>query len=199
MINNNFEYSKELMRQFQDTRIIYASSAAVYGSSTETEEHNDYVPLNIYGYSKLLLDRFVESEFSINVKTGLRFFNVYGPGEQHKGKMSSVIHQLKCGKLTYLFTDGTQKRDFIHVNDVVSIIRHFMRNEVGGTFNVGTGNAISFNEIKETLKLDIPYVDMSETLKSCYQNFTQANVSKLRNIGGYDKNFISIKEGVEMM
>ena len=141
---------------------------------------------------------------------GLRYFNVYGPNEQHKGRMASVafhLHQqLKESKSIKLFEgsdgyeDGEQKRDFIHVDDVVKVNLWFMKNEVSGIFNVGTGLSQSFNDvanavIKWNKKGKIEYIPFPEELIGSYQSYTQANIDQLRN-AGYKDEFLTVEEGV---
>lgn len=198
MMKSNYFFSKDLFHLFRGKcPFIYASSAAVYGSSTNFDEHNNHAPLNIYGYSKLLFDKYVTPYMSNSCVTGLRFFNVYGPNEDHKGKMASVIHQLAYKKLTNLFFDGNQSRDFIHVYDVVSVLLHFYDNPRSGIFNVGTGKAATFNQIKDCLGLDLEYVPIPDHIKPNYQEMTQAKLDNLINIAGYTKSFMSINEGIK--
>jgi ADP-L-glycero-D-manno-heptose 6-epimerase len=167
MMQNNFETSKQLFMaaQTQGTRLLYASSAATYGgSSTFKEDPAFEAPLNVYGYSKLLFDQVMRRELGPqlhNAKTqvvGFRYFNVYGPHEQHKGRMASVayhqFHQFKAEGRVKLFGEyggyaaGTQMRDFVFVNDVVDVnLWYFDRPEKSGIFNLGTGRAQAFNDV----------------------------------------------------
>lgn len=217
MMDNNFTYSKELLHFAIDIKspLVYASSAATYGDSTVFIEHPDNEnPLNVYGYSKLFFDRYVERlipEISSTV-AGLRYFNVYGPREEHKGRMASMVYQLhdqirKNGKARLFcgsggYEDGGQRRDFIHVSDVVDVNLFLAASTtpVQGAFNVGTGKSRSFNAIVKTLfgilgQGELTYVAMPEGLLAKYQNFTEANIEKLRQ-AGYDKPFQSLEEGV---
>ncbi|MGZ9067442.1 MAG: ADP-glyceromanno-heptose 6-epimerase [Burkholderiales bacterium] len=163
MMRNNYEYSKLLLEFCTDGAIpyIYASSAAVYGARMSFRESPESeAPLNVYGYSKLLFDRYVQLDSGARSAqvVGLRYFNVYGYREQHKGRMSSVAYhffnQYRAGGSVRLFegtdgyADGEQRRDFISVDDVVRVNLYFLdRPERSGTFNVGTGAAQSFNDV----------------------------------------------------
>ena len=167
MLDNNYRYSKELLHFcLQDNiPLIYASSAAVYGAGDKFTEHTDCeYPINVYAYSKLLFDNYVrrvmdKAESQI---VGLRYFNVYGRGEAHKGEMASVAYQfnkqiledskVKLFKGSSGYSDGEQLRDFIHVDDVVDISRWFAdESEVSGIFNVGTGNPHTFNDMAKAV------------------------------------------------
>ncbi|NGZ06416.1 MAG: ADP-glyceromanno-heptose 6-epimerase [Magnetococcales bacterium] len=217
MMDNNFTYSKELLHFAleRNTPFVYASSAATYGGSTTfVEQRENEHPLNVYGYSKLLFDRYVQGLIPRTIMTvaGLRYFNVYGPREEHKGRMASMIHQmyhqLRTTGVVKLFTgsggygDGEQRRDFIHVDDVVKI-NIFLADSgnVHGIFNVGTGKSRSFNDVARTLIRiagggDIHYVPMPEGLKAKYQSFTEADITALRATG-YDAPMHSLEQGIE--
>ena len=216
MIEKNYEYSKKIfeLAKLQNARFVYASSASVYGLSQDSKEiSSNESPLNVYAESKLAFDNFIRNEDYPAV--GLRYFNVYGPGEENKGKMASMpykmINQYLADKEISLFkgfngyADGGQKRDFISVEDVVSINMFFMENNISGIFNVGTGVARSFNDIalniigsnnKNEFSKVIKYFDMPEFLKDKYQNFTQANINSLR-ASGYNYDFFTLEEGVK--
>ncbi|MBF0261789.1 MAG: ADP-glyceromanno-heptose 6-epimerase [Magnetococcales bacterium] len=216
MMDNNYTYSKELFHFAleQNVPFIYASSAATYGGSKVFVEHPDNEkPLNVYGYSKLLFDQYVQRHFPrcASAVAGLRYFNVYGPREDHKGRMASMIHQmyhqiLNTG-VVKLFTgsggygDGEQQRDFIHVEDVVKV-NLFLADSgsVQGIFNVGTGKSRAFNDVARALidrlgRGEIQYVPMPEVLKEKYQSFTEADISRLRAVG-YDAPFHALEEGI---
>lgn len=217
MLRNNFEYSKILYRwcQQKSVPLIYASSAAVYGSGkngfNETPECEK--PINIYAYSKLLFDQYVRhhSQTSTSQVVGLRYFNVYGLGEKHKGRMASTIFHFnnqisesgiaKLFKGTNEFSDGEQKRDFVYVEDCADINLWFYNNpKISGIYNVGTGKANTFNEIAKNIiswhkNGTISYIDFPTELMNSYQNFTQANISKLRKVG-YSREFYSIGSGI---
>ncbi|MCI0509927.1 ADP-glyceromanno-heptose 6-epimerase precursor [Chromohalobacter marismortui] len=216
MLENNFEYSKVLLHFCQHKRIpfLYASSAATYGGSevfVEAPEHEK--PLNVYGYSKLLFDQYVRvhwESFDAQV-VGFRYFNVYGPREQHKGKMASVAYhhhnQVTRGENPKLFgawegyEAGMQSRDFIYVGDVVDVNLWCLDNpDVSGIFNLGTGRAEPFKAIAETVidyyatgKID--YIDFPDELKGRYQSYTRADIARLRE-AGYKAEFKTVREGV---
>lgn len=217
MMQNNYEYSKVLLHFCLEQRIpfIYASSAAVYGAGQTFLEEPEYeAPLNVYGYSKYLFDQYVRR----NVKAtdsqvvGLRYFNVYGPGESHKGSMSSVAfhfnNQIRDKGNLNLFdgTDGygpgEQRRDFIYVKDIVNVNFWFYNNQKNsGIFNVGTGRSQSFNDVARAVinwhgKGSINYIPFPDHLKGCYQSFTEANLSRLRSIG-YQNDFYTVEMGVK--
>lgn len=217
MMDNNFTYSKELLHFALEGNIpfIYASSAAVYGASTTFTEHPDFeAPLNVYGYSKLLFDRYVE-RLRPQIKStvaGLRYFNVYGPRENHKGRMASMVYQLYqqllATGMVQLFEGsggydhGEQRRDFISVGDVVRVNLFLAKQKRRqGVFNVGTGQSRSFNDIARHLCAcvgsgTIHYKPMPETLAKKYQNFTEADISRLRGVG-FDKPFTSLEKGID--
>ncbi len=231
MMTNNYEYSKTLLHYCQemDTPYLYASSAAVYGSGSVFKEEREFeAPLNVYGYSKFLFDQYVRRKRS-KLKSqvaGFRYFNVYGPREQHKGRMASVaFHHFnqfrETGKVKLFegydgYGNGEQSRDFVSVEDVVSVNFWFLDNpDKTGIFNLGTGRAQPFNDIatsavntlrhaegKERLTLVemvdekiVEYVDFPDALKGKYQSFTQADIGALREIG-YDKDFLTVEQGV---
>ena len=215
MLKNNYLFSKDLLTLALEKNInfIYASSASVYGDGKIFEEDKKYEkPINLYAYSKFIFDQYVRELMNKNDSqiVGLRYFNVYGPNEQHKGRMASVafhLHQqLKESKSIKLFEgsdgyeDGEQKRDFIHVDDVVKVNLWFMKNEVSGIFNVGTGLSQSFNDvanavIKWNKRGKIKYIPFPEELIGSYQSYTQANIDQLRN-AGYKDEFLTVEEGV---
>jgi len=217
MMENNYEYSKVLLHYCLDRKIpfFYASSAATYGDSTVYKENPENEnPINIYGYSKYLFDQYVrrhESSFESQV-VGFRYFNVYGPKEQHKGSMASVAfhfnNQIETGENPKLFEgsggfdNGEQRRDFIFVGDVVKVNLWMMAHpDVTGIFNIGTGNSQSFNEIANSVinyhgKGEINYIPFPEELKGNYQSFTEADLTKLR-ITGFDDSFKTVQEGVK--
>lgn len=217
LYKNNLLYSKELLNlsKRSNTPLIYASSASVYGSGKvfdEKIENED--PINLYAYSKFKFDQIVRKELKEN-KTqivGLRYFNVYGPQEQHKSNMASVAYhlhnQLKNNDEIKLFEgsdgyeDGEQRRDFIFVEDVVKVNLWFLENiEISGIFNVGTGRSQTFNDVANAVidwnkKGKIKYIPFPEKLKGAYQSFTEANISKLRE-AGYKEEFLNVQEGVK--
>ncbi|MBF0401869.1 MAG: ADP-glyceromanno-heptose 6-epimerase [Magnetococcales bacterium] len=215
MMDNNFTYSKELLHFALERAIpfVYASSAAVYGASSTFDEQPDYEkPLNVYGYSKLLFDRYVAQCRPSSTVVGLRYFNVYGPREQHKGRMASMVYQLYQQLLTsgvaQLFEgsggygNGEQRRDFISVGDVVQVNLWLAQQQgIQGACNVGTGQSRSFNDIARHLcarlgRGEIRYKPMPEGLAKKYQNFTEANVTRLRSLG-FVQPFTSLEAGVD--
>lgn len=219
MMDNNYEFSKELLHWALDRRVpmVYASSASVYGLATVcTESPECENPLNVYAYSKLLFDRYVRQQLPTapSAVVGLRYFNVYGPFEWHKGRMASMVTQLveqlvetgvaKLFQGTDGYADGEQRRDFISVHDVVSINLHFAaRPESRGIYNAGTGQSRSFNDIAKivisTLGTGrIEYIPFPDSLRGKYQSFTEADVSKLR-AAGYQRPFTSLEAGITSM
>lgn len=218
MLANNFEYSKVLLNYCQQQRIpfLYASSAAVYGGSdvfVENPAHEK--PLNVYGYSKLLFDQHVRHlqatrGFTAQV-AGFRYFNVYGPREQHKGKMASVAFhldtQIKQGQNPRLFgayggyEAGMQSRDFVYVGDVAAVNLWFLEHpEISGIFNLGSGRAEPFKAVAEATihwhqRGQIEYIDFPESLKGHYQSHTCADIATLRQ-AGYSAPFKTVAEGV---
>ena len=217
MMDTNYNYSKQLLHYAMNRGIsfIYASSAAVYGAGQLFKEQRQFEkPLNVYGYSKFLFDQYVRRHcyHATSQIVGLRYFNVYGPNENHKGAMASVAYhlnqQLKTHGEIRLFEgsdgyrDGEQRRDFIHVDDVVSVNLWFLDNEMkSGIFNVGTGRSQTFNDVAQSVlawhqRGQLSYIPFPEHLKGCYQSFTEADISKLREIG-YDKSFLSVENGIK--
>lgn len=218
MMDVNYEYSKALLHFCVDRDIpfLYASSAAVYGAGPEFTETREYErPLNVYGYSKVLFDRYVSRrlpELKSQV-AGLRYFNVYGPREQHKGSMASVAYHfyrqvLETGRMRLFagsngYADGEQRRDFVYVGDVTDVNLWLMDNPgISGIFNVGTGRSQTFNDVANAVKVfcgrgDIDYVEFPEHLKGRYQSFTRADIARLRS-AGYDRPFKTVEEGVPL-
>lgn len=216
MLENNFTFSKAVLQYAvsREVPMVYASSAAVYGSSTNfTEIPENERPLNLYGYSKLLFDQYVRSvsaDFNSTV-VGLRYFNVYGQREAHKGPMSSMVyqiyHQLKKNKLIRLFKgtqgygDGEQRRDFVYVEDIVKVNMHFIESQkVTAIINCGTGVSRTFNDIANTIisllgEGEIEYMEMPDSIRGKYQNFTQADISDLREFG-YSQEFTCLEDGI---
>ncbi|WP_045404547.1 ADP-glyceromanno-heptose 6-epimerase [Vibrio jasicida] len=216
MMLNNYEYSKELLHYCLDREIpfLYASSAATYGETETFVEEREYEgALNVYGYSKQQFDNYVrrlwkdaeEHGEQLSQITGFRYFNVYGPREDHKGSMASVAfhlnNQINAGENPKLFEgSGHFKRDFVYVGDVCKVNLWFLENGVSGIFNCGTGNAESFEEvakavIKHHSKGEIQTIPFPEHLKGAYQEFTQADLTKLR-AAGCDVEFKTVAEGV---
>jgi ADP-L-glycero-D-manno-heptose 6-epimerase len=216
MLENNYGDSKALLHWCAPRKIpfVYASSAATYGASQVCEPVPACEgPLNVYGYSKLLFDQHVRhhmKDFESPV-VGLRYFNVYGPREQHKGRMMSVLHQLlnqlrtegQCRLFegTDGYGNGEQQRDFVYVGDIVDINQHFAFGPVKkGIFNAGTGEARTFNAIAQTLikhlgKGEIKYIPFPDVLRGKYQSFTQAKVETLR-AAGFTQAFTALEAGI---
>jgi len=212
MMSNNYEYSKNLLNYSLENSIdfLYASSASVYGNGDAgfVEKREAEYPLNVYGFSKFAFDNYVRRVLP-QVKSqvlGLRYFNVYGPQENHKGRMASVafhlFHQLQeTGKMKLFEGSGHFRRDFIHVADTVKINLHFYESKTSGIFNAGTGKARSFEDIASTLQSlhgsgEIESIPFPEDLRGKYQEFTEAGLDKLR-AAGYSKEFMSLEEGVQ--
>jgi ADP-L-glycero-D-manno-heptose 6-epimerase len=228
MMENNFEYSKRLLEWCQDEEVplLYASSASVYGAGPEfREERRCEKPLNVYGYSKFLFDQYVRRRIPEKHSqiAGLRYFNVYGPNEAHKGRMASVaLHayqQLLAEGRVKLFAgsdghrDGEQRRDFVYVDDVVAVNLWLLeRRDVSGVFNCGSGKAQTFNRLAvavvnavhgSSLTLHdvvakglIEYVPFPRELAGKYQSFTEADLTRLR-AAGYPGEFMTVEQGVK--
>jgi ADP-L-glycero-D-manno-heptose 6-epimerase len=226
MMENNYAYSRELLQWCQDEEVplLYASSAAVYGAGPDfREERACEAPLNVYGYSKFLFDQYVRKVLPKRTSqvAGFRYFNVYGPNEQHKGRMASVAFHayqqlLSAGKVKLFvgsggYGDGEQRRDFVHVDDVVDVNLWFLEHrDVSGVYNCGTGRAQTFNElaaavinavqgtqwpVRELVARGlIEYIPFPPQLVGKYQSFTQADLSRLRT-AGYIAEFMTVEEG----
>ncbi len=210
IMHNNYEYSKELLHYCLDRKIpfFYASSAATYGDKTEFVEERQFEgPLNVYGYSKFLFDQYVRRILpnAASPVCGFKYFNVYGPREQHKGSMSSVAfhlnNQILKGENPKLFAGSEHfLRDFVYVADVAAVNIWAWQNKISGIFNCGTGHAESFKAVAEAVikhhgKGVIETIPFPAHLKSRYQEYTQADLSKLR-AAGCDLTFKSVAEGV---
>lgn len=227
IITNNFNLSLALWKWCtrHEVRLVYASSAATYGDGAEGFDDAFSIaalarlrPLNAYGWSKHLFDRRVAREIKRGHATppqwvGLKFFNVYGPNEHHKGGQQSVVAQVfpkaEADNPAHLFRshrpdyrDGEQLRDFVWVGDVVDVMMWFLDHpQTSGLFNLGTGHARSFKDLASAVyralgkEPYIKYVDMPEAIRSRYQYFTEARMQRLRD-AGYDKPFTTLEEGV---
>lgn len=218
---NNLEYTKSLALWAinNGVRFIYASSAATYGDGSAGYKDDEATtrrckPLNLYGESKQDFDLWALKNGFLDQMVGLKFFNVFGPNEYHKGDMRSVVaksyHQVvEQGKMQLFksykkdFSDGEQRRDFVYVKDAVDIVLYFFNTpEKNGLFNVGTGKSRSWNDLARALfsavgkKADITYIDMPESLRERYQYFTEADIEKLRN-SGYKKSMTTLEEAVK--
>jgi ADP-L-glycero-D-manno-heptose 6-epimerase len=225
IVEVNFRLSQALWRwcALEGKRLIYASSAATYGAGEQGFDDDPrrlplLRPLNAYGWSKHLFDRWVAGTLAAGEPSppqwaGLKFFNVYGPNEYHKGSMRSVIAQkyplAAAGQAVTLFrsghpdvADGGQKRDFIYVRDCVQVVQWLLAHrQVNGLFNLGTGRARSFAELAAALlaALERPqrieYIDAPPQVLAHYQYFTEARMERLREVG-YTQAFTSLEEGV---
>lgn len=221
LYSNNFEYTKALWNYCSEKHVsfIYASSAATYGDGSEGFDDKKDIdalrPMNAYGYSKQIFDQWVKHQASQTPSqyVGLKFFNVYGPNEYYKGSMASMVFHgfnqiMSDGKIKLFksyrddYANGEQLRDFVYVKDVCSVMLWFLENKnVSGLFNVGTGEANTFNALAyaifKALNLSpkIEYTDMPENLKHKYQYYTQAAMRKLREVG-YTKPFATVEAGV---
>jgi ADP-L-glycero-D-manno-heptose 6-epimerase len=220
LLKNNYEYTIFLCQHAleENIRFIYASSAATYGNGSNGYSDDESTidklrPLNAYSYSKQLFDLWARRQGYLKEIVGLKYFNVYGPNEYHKGDMRSIVNKsfdlIKEKGYARLFRsysdkypDGGQQRDFIYVKDAVDMTLFFGENPaLCGIYNVGTGKANSFNDlIKPIFKaMNIPenieYFDMPEVLRGKYQDFTQADISKIRN-AGYKKPITDISDAV---
>jgi ADP-L-glycero-D-manno-heptose 6-epimerase len=213
----NYEYTKALLAWTTAHKIpfYYASSASVYGSGTVfNEARENEQPLNAYAFSKFQFDMYLRPLLAgiQSPVVGLRYFNVYGPREQHKGSMASVAfhmcEQLKTSDTVRLFEGcdgyipGGQERDFIHVDDVVAVNLWLLDHpKVRGIYNCGTGRAQSFNNVAHAVidhhqRGQIQYIPFPEHLKGRYQSYTQADMGALRQ-AGYDAPFLSVEQGVK--
>jgi ADP-L-glycero-D-manno-heptose 6-epimerase len=219
MFRNNFEYSKVLALWAceQDVRFIYASSAATYGDgSAGMEDGFDDLerlrPLNVYGYSKHIFDQWVVRQGLTDSVVGLKYFNVFGPNEDHKGDMRSLVNKAfgqiqQTGKLQLFrshhpdYADGEFGRDFVYVKDAVDMTLHFMEGRTSGLFNVGSGRMNTWNALADAIfdAMDLPrnveYVDMPEGLRDRYQYSTQADLTRIRE-AGYTAETTGLKDAV---
>jgi len=220
LLENNYRYTRRLCEFCLENgiRFIYASSAATYGDGSKGYTDDDAVtptlhPLNMYGYSKHMFDLWALKVGALKSVAGLKYFNVFGPYEDHKGEMKSVIaksyRQIKKEGKVHLFrsynpkyADGEQMRDFIYVEDAVAVTLSFLEREsVSGLFNCGTGKARTWNDLVTAvfhamkLPVQIDYIEMPEVLRGKYQYFTEANMGKLRS-AGYNKRFFSLEEAI---
>jgi ADP-L-glycero-D-manno-heptose 6-epimerase len=220
LVENNFEYTKVLAEfcRKKNVKFIYASSAATYGDGNKGYSDvsiEGLQPLNMYGYSKHIFDVWAQKQGYFDAKNtiiGIKFFNVYGPNENHKADMRSMINkayiQIKeTGKIGLFksykeeYGDGEQMRDFIYVKDAVDIVCKLANANISGIYNVGTGEANSWNELSRAIfkamnvEENIEYIPMPEILQGKYQYFTEADMDKtLRVIGRHD--FYSLDDAV---
>jgi len=220
LLRNNYQYTQTLCEWSvrHGARFIYASSAATYGDGSKGYDDDpakleQLEPLNMYGYSKHMFDLWAQRHGLLDRIVGMKYFNVYGPNEDHKGDMRSVVEksygQIKSVGMVKLFksykpeyADGEQLRDFIFVKDAVAMTLYFLENRgVSGIFNCGTGQARSWKALATAVftAMNIPprieFIEMPETLKGKYQYFTQAEMKRMR-AAGYSAPFTSLEEGV---
>ncbi len=220
LLNNNFEYTKKLAlySTSKNIRFIYASSAATYGDgslgfSDDDQNCRNLRPLNMYGYSKNLFDVWALKKNLLDKIVGIKYFNVFGPNEYHKGDMRSVVHKAfeqirDTGKVKLFksnrkeYKDGEQKRDFIYVKDAVDMTLFFLeKKDKNGLYNVGSGKARTWNDLVTTLftalnkKVNIEYINLPSHLAEKYQYFTEADLTKIKK-AGYTKEISSLEKGV---
>jgi len=220
LIRNNYEFTRDLATWAlgQKTRFVYASSAATYGDGSAGMDDDDgkldqLRPLNLYGYSKHLFDLHAKRAGFLNRMVGLKYFNVFGPNEGHKGDMRSLVHkstaQVQAGGVIRLFKsyrsdfrDGEQKRDFLYVKDAVAMTLHLAASKrAGGLFNIGSGKARTWLDLARAVfvalkrKPKIEFIEMPEAIRDKYQYFTQANLVRLR-AAGYTAPVTSLEDAV---
>jgi ADP-L-glycero-D-manno-heptose 6-epimerase len=220
LIRNNYEFTKDLAAWSlaNGARFVYASSAATYGDGargmSDTAPIEPLRPLNMYGYSKHLFDLHAQRGNFLDRIVGLKYFNVFGPNEEHKGDMRSVVHKsygqvLESGAIRLFksyrpdYSDGEQKRDFLYVKDAVAMTLHLAAApDAGGLYNIGSGEAHSWNELARAVfaalgrQPRIEYIEMPEILRDKYQYFTRADIGKLRSTG-YDAALTPLAEAVK--
>jgi ADP-L-glycero-D-manno-heptose 6-epimerase len=217
---NNFEYTQSLAEYClkKDVRFIYASSAATYGAGENGYSDDESLletltPLNLYGYSKQWFDLWAKEAGALKAIVGLKYFNVYGPNEYHKGDMQSMVRkgflQVRDADKLNLFKsykpgyeDGGQERDFLYVRDAVAMTLFFLEHkDIGGIFNVGSGKARNWNDLASAVfqsmdkKIKINYIDMPESIRNQYQYHTCAEMGKIR-AAGFAEVITSLEDGV---
>jgi len=221
LIDNNFAYTKELATWAlaQHARFIYASSAATYGDGAQgmddrSTDLSALRPLNMYGYSKHLFDLYAQREGILNSIVGVKYFNVYGPNEDHKGDMRSLVNKayqqiLETGKVRLFksykpeYKDGEQMRDFLYVKDAIEMTIHFAETatHAGGLYNLGSGEANTWLTLSRAIftalgrEPKIEFIEMPEILRGKYQYYTKADIAKLRDTG-YAKPLTPLPEAV---
>ena len=230
IVENNFQLTVRLFEfcMQHSVQFIYASSAATYGGGEHgfvDRDDQGFIstlrPLNPYGWSKNAVDKYIASRMSSVAYTsvppqvtGLKFFNVYGPNEYHKGGQMSVMRHFyeqfrQTGKVRLFKSyrddckDGEQRRDFVWVGDCVNVMLWMLEHpQVSGLFNVGTGRATTYNDVARSvaasmgIEARIEYIEMPDSVRNQYQYYTEADLTKLRGVG-YDAQFASVREGVE--
>lgn len=219
LVRNNYEFTRFLCEWTlnQKARFVYASSAATYGNGAQgmDDKEDDLArlrPLNMYGYSKHMFDRYAQRHGLLERIVGLKYFNVFGPNENHKGDMRSVVNKAfqqirDTGKVSLFkshhsdYKDGEQMRDFLYVKDAVKMTLHLADSDTTGIFNVGSGKANTWLELVKPIfpamnrPTDIEFIDMPEQLRSKYQYYTCADIEKLRNTG-YQEEITPLEDAV---
>ncbi len=220
LFSNNYMYTKVLAQYCisNSIRFIYASSAATYGDGVLGFDDDEsgiekLRPLNMYGYSKQLFDLWAKKNNVLDRIVGIKYFNVYGPNEYHKGDMRSVVHKAfeqvrDTGKVRLFksfnpkYKDGEQMRDFVYVKDAVDMTLYFLENPtVNGIYNVGSGKARTWNALVTALfnavgkPINIEYIELPEHLREKYQYFTEANLNKIKSVG-YNQQITSLEDGI---
>jgi len=220
LIENNYEYTKSLATYSieRDIRFVYASSAATYGDGSlgfrdNEDELQNLRPLNMYGYSKQLFDLWAVRNNMMDKIACIKYFNVYGPNEYHKGDMRSVVSKAfdqinSTGKVRLFksehpdYKDGEQKRDFIYIKDAVDMTLFLLTNKnKNGIFNCGSGKARTWNDLVSAIfnaigkPVNIEYIDLPRAIAKKYQYFTEADLSKIKK-AGYNQPLLSLEEGV---
>jgi ADP-L-glycero-D-manno-heptose 6-epimerase len=219
LIRNNYEFTRDLAHWslMRNARFVYASSAATYGDGaqgmSDTSDLTTLRPLNMYGYSKHLFDLFAARQGMLEKIVGLKYFNVFGPNEDHKGEMRSLVHKaygqvVESGAIGLFQSDkpeygnGEQQRDFLYVKDAVEMTIHLAETSTaGGLYNLGSGGANSWNTLARAIfaalgrEPRIDYIAMPEALRAKYQYFTQADITKLR-AAGYTRPITPLTEAV---
>jgi ADP-L-glycero-D-manno-heptose 6-epimerase len=220
LFSNNYLYTKELVNYSleKNIRFIYASSAATYGDGAfgfddDENKLETLRPFNMYGYSKQLFDLWAKRSGVFDKIVGLKYFNVYGPNEYHKGDMRSVVHKAfeqirDTGKVRLFkslnpkYKDGEQLRDFIYIKDAIDMTLFFLDNpKINGLYNLGTGKARTWNDLVTAIfkslnkPVNIEYIDLPKHLREKYQYFTEANMSKIKK-AGFNSPITSLEDGV---
>lgn len=209
LLENNFHYTRKLaeMALLHDKRFIYASSAATYGDGSfgfnDSEgDLEELRPLNLYGWSKQLFDLWAKREGVLKKIVGLKYFNIFGPNEIHKGRMASLIYKafpkVQNEGIIHLFksndsrfNDGEQQRDFLYVKDAVRMTCGFLQSQIGGIFNIGQGTTTTWKQLSSALFAalrkpeQIAYIDMPPSLHGKYQNYTCADMTKYCKAHGF--------------
>lgn len=222
LMENNFRYTQKLAEYALNNgqRFIYASSAATYGDGSRgfSDDHDlldELEPLNLYGFSKHIFDLWAKREGILDKIVGLKYFNIFGPNEQHKGRMASMVYKMLPNVLQdgivrlfkstepEKFPDGGQCRDFLYVKDAVKMTCGFLKNQIGGIFNIGRGEATTWNTLATALfkavdrSVNIEYIEMPSDLAKQYQNYTCAEMQKYCTMHGFASSKIPFDYTVE--